>query len=325
MASENRIEQVAFSLLSAGIFRGFCSLGEVLGLGVETIVSWGKSKPEDCSVSEIYLVAFSPRECITLKKICDKAFGVKTDDDEEQESDGDEMKIDTPNSGTVPDAADISKDENEMEPEDAMMKVDAPKDESAPNTTDMTEDENEKEPEDEIMKVDAPKAETAPDTTDMTEYENDKETGGRCKEETSPVNVAEKGKSDDKKILTEPPEENEKTGSAGKELPLVANTADMEKSENEVLEKPSGEKDVTEKSVTVTSGLDISASEVSGKPEDKSVETTTSETAPTSGSDTAGKIEDITDSKPEDTPGEGEKIDVESEKSVGDCALDKNQ
>ena len=134
VASENRIEQVAFSLLSAGIFRGYCSLAEVLGLGVESIVSWGKAKPEDSSLAEIYIVAFTARECATLKKICDKAFGVESE--EEEDGGAEEMDIPAAKSEATSDTAMVveGEDEDEKEADDSRKKesmtLDAPEKEA---------------------------------------------------------------------------------------------------------------------------------------------------------------------------------------------------
>ena len=80
VASESRIQEVGFSLLSAGIFRGSCTLEQVLRLGIKSILSWGIHKPDDTSVSDIHLFAFTERECKTLKKICDQAFGIDSDE-----------------------------------------------------------------------------------------------------------------------------------------------------------------------------------------------------------------------------------------------------
>lgn len=276
-----------------------------MGLGVETIVTWGKAKPEDCSVSDIYLVAFSARECITLKKVCDKAFGVKSEE-EEQDSNGAEMKIDTTNA-SASSTTDISKDEDEE------MKIDATEPETAHNTADVAEDEQEKKPEGEVVKVDSPKAETAPDGTALLEDENEKETTYRCIEKAPPVDISEKEESGNI-ILEEPPVENDKNDSRGKEAPLgVANSTDMEKSESTLLDNPSGELDATEKSAMTTLATDIAAPEVSRKAEEKLVETTTtSATAGTAGSDSAEKRVDPAGSKKQDGPGEGGKTDVAS-------------
>ena len=93
VASETRIQEVAFSLLSSGIFRGSCSLSQVLRMGVEAILTWGiEERPNDSSVSDIYLFAFTPLECKTLKRICDHAFGMEGEEETEIQNQPDEKQ-----------------------------------------------------------------------------------------------------------------------------------------------------------------------------------------------------------------------------------------
>lgn len=81
---ENGITDVAFSLLSAGIFRGKRSLDDVLALGVIAIRDWvaeqeaanytlsGKDSSEDTSyrLRSVTLCAFSKNEVNALTKVC---------------------------------------------------------------------------------------------------------------------------------------------------------------------------------------------------------------------------------------------------------------
>jgi O-acetyl-ADP-ribose deacetylase (regulator of RNase III) len=77
-AVENNIQSVAFSLLSAGVFRGPLPLRTVLTLGVKAIQEWSASYAKqsretgDTPLSQIVLCAYTERECQTLLTVCDK-------------------------------------------------------------------------------------------------------------------------------------------------------------------------------------------------------------------------------------------------------------
>jgi O-acetyl-ADP-ribose deacetylase (regulator of RNase III) len=79
-AVENKIQSVAFSLLSAGVFRGSVPLKTILTLGVTAIQEWSASyakqtvEPGDAPLSQIVLCAYTERECRTLLDACDKLF-----------------------------------------------------------------------------------------------------------------------------------------------------------------------------------------------------------------------------------------------------------
>jgi O-acetyl-ADP-ribose deacetylase (regulator of RNase III) len=82
-AVSHGLAQVAFSLLSAGIFRGECSLEQVLRLGMESIRNWGEGMSQSAadassssSLQEIYVFAFTEDECDTLREICQDIFEV---------------------------------------------------------------------------------------------------------------------------------------------------------------------------------------------------------------------------------------------------------
>ena len=89
---ENNVTDVAFSLLSAGVFRGKRSLNDVLSIGVKAIRDWvaqqEKTNSESainensgdevsCSpyqLKSVTLCGFSMTEVITLKKVCRHIF-----------------------------------------------------------------------------------------------------------------------------------------------------------------------------------------------------------------------------------------------------------
>jgi O-acetyl-ADP-ribose deacetylase (regulator of RNase III) len=76
-AVEHKIQSVAFSLLSAGVFRGSQPLETVLAIGVTAIQEWSVSYANRTGVeggallSQIVLCAYTPNECKTLKAVCD--------------------------------------------------------------------------------------------------------------------------------------------------------------------------------------------------------------------------------------------------------------
>lgn len=193
VASENRIEEVAFSLLSAGIFRGYCSLAEVLGLGVQSIVSWGKAMPEDSSLTEIYIVAFTARECATLKKLCDKAFGVESKE-EDDGGDDKEMEIPAAKSEATSDTAMVVEDEDENEKE--------------------TEGPSNKE----SMTLDAPEKE-APKEEKPSEQPSDESKNDKTKTAAVATSTGEKAITDEM-LSDQPSDEDDKA-----ETPVVATSS----------------------------------------------------------------------------------------------------
>eukprot|EP00977_Amphora_coffeiformis_P002307 scaffold429_cov169-Amphora_coffeaeformis.AAC.1 len=79
------------------------------------MLSWGVNKPEDTSVSDIHLFAFTVRECKTLKKICDQAFGIEP---EEAQESSEEIAMDTQETTKVesePVADEKMEENNDME------------------------------------------------------------------------------------------------------------------------------------------------------------------------------------------------------------------
>lgn len=70
LAKEHNLEAVAFSLLSAGVFRGSVPLEVVLGLSIDAIDQWARVN-HDYPI-EVTLCAFSIKECETLQQVCEE-------------------------------------------------------------------------------------------------------------------------------------------------------------------------------------------------------------------------------------------------------------
>jgi O-acetyl-ADP-ribose deacetylase len=71
------ITQIAFSLLSAGIYRGEVPLHQIFEISIDAINGWA----ENCSLSnvslkEIILCAFTRNECTALMEVTDKYFSL---------------------------------------------------------------------------------------------------------------------------------------------------------------------------------------------------------------------------------------------------------
>lgn len=70
------IQKVAFSLISAGRFKGNQTLEHVLGVGVQAIYDWCKDdQKENGNLEQIILYAYNTNEVNTLTKLCDSIFG----------------------------------------------------------------------------------------------------------------------------------------------------------------------------------------------------------------------------------------------------------
>eukprot|EP00980_Cylindrotheca_fusiformis_P019233 scaffold6544_cov112-Cylindrotheca_fusiformis.AAC.5 len=69
IARENSITEVAFSLLSAGVFRGERDLETILRIAVSGIWDWVNETKEGGALESVCLVAFSKRERNLLEKI----------------------------------------------------------------------------------------------------------------------------------------------------------------------------------------------------------------------------------------------------------------
>lgn len=71
-AEENQVTDVAFALLSAGVYRGpVVSIPTIVQQAVSAIQNWASGRKESQSVRNIYLCAFSAKECDILVDVCD--------------------------------------------------------------------------------------------------------------------------------------------------------------------------------------------------------------------------------------------------------------
>jgi O-acetyl-ADP-ribose deacetylase (regulator of RNase III) len=70
----NPIQHVAFSLLSAGVFRGDRDLKSVLRLGVSGIRDWVDGSKDVGQLQSVTMCAFSPREIDILLSVCDEVL-----------------------------------------------------------------------------------------------------------------------------------------------------------------------------------------------------------------------------------------------------------
>jgi O-acetyl-ADP-ribose deacetylase (regulator of RNase III) len=72
-AHSAKLEQVAFSLLSAGVYRGEQTLHNVLLIGIETILEWTQQQHDEkeSSLTQVYMCGFNARECNALLDICE--------------------------------------------------------------------------------------------------------------------------------------------------------------------------------------------------------------------------------------------------------------
>ncbi|KAL9188553.1 hypothetical protein ACHAXT_006931 [Thalassiosira profunda] len=73
-AKEANLEAVAFSLLSARVFRGSRSAKEVLTIGMDAIVQFDGY----ADLKEVHMCAFNEKEAVTLVQIA-KDMGLTTD------------------------------------------------------------------------------------------------------------------------------------------------------------------------------------------------------------------------------------------------------
>ena len=65
--AENSIKKIAFCMLSAGVYRGSCSLPDIIKTGLETI-----AKNTYPGLERVYFCAFMPEEKRVVWEICDK-------------------------------------------------------------------------------------------------------------------------------------------------------------------------------------------------------------------------------------------------------------
>lgn len=94
VAAEHGISNVAFSLLSAGVFRGpVKSVDDILNISVEAIRSWQpqglRSTIQDLPVQHVYLCGFTTKECNSLRNVCRKLLVPVDRHSEEKEESND--------------------------------------------------------------------------------------------------------------------------------------------------------------------------------------------------------------------------------------------
>jgi O-acetyl-ADP-ribose deacetylase (regulator of RNase III) len=85
-AKTKDVEEIAFCLLSAGVFRGRVDLRLVLWLGLQAIAEWRPPAPTAATnghISKIYLFAFTETECRTLLEVGRQVFGSNKVDESE--------------------------------------------------------------------------------------------------------------------------------------------------------------------------------------------------------------------------------------------------
>lgn len=71
LAEQHQLTEVAFSLLSAGVYRGECDLADVLHTGVLALRQWSETN-DFATLGKIHLCAFTKDECDVLMTICHK-------------------------------------------------------------------------------------------------------------------------------------------------------------------------------------------------------------------------------------------------------------
>jgi O-acetyl-ADP-ribose deacetylase len=69
LANNARLKELAFSLLSAGVFKGRQPLEQILKLGVAAIFNWARGQDNTSSIESIVLCAFQEREASLLCQI----------------------------------------------------------------------------------------------------------------------------------------------------------------------------------------------------------------------------------------------------------------
>lgn len=81
IASNARLQELAFSLLSAGVFKGRRPLEHILELGVAAILNWARGQGKSTSVESIVLCGFQESEASILLEIATN-LGLGLADDE---------------------------------------------------------------------------------------------------------------------------------------------------------------------------------------------------------------------------------------------------
>lgn len=80
-ANNEDLNEIAFCLLSAGIFRGRLKLSVVILQGLEAVADWRPRDATDNSLDSIYLFAFTDSECIELLNAGQHVFESRTKDE----------------------------------------------------------------------------------------------------------------------------------------------------------------------------------------------------------------------------------------------------
>lgn len=91
-AREAQLEAVAFSLLSAGIFRGDRSVKQVLSIGIESICDWIKNQGDSSTLSSVIMCGFNPHEVNTLVDICEDDLKLDISEHVEEEAENDDTQ-----------------------------------------------------------------------------------------------------------------------------------------------------------------------------------------------------------------------------------------
>jgi O-acetyl-ADP-ribose deacetylase (regulator of RNase III) len=73
VASRTQLQTIAFPLLSAGVYRGPCSLETVIRIAVTALVDWCRAHNDiTTSLQHISVCAFTARECTILQDECNR-------------------------------------------------------------------------------------------------------------------------------------------------------------------------------------------------------------------------------------------------------------
>lgn len=95
-AHESGMTEVAFSLLSAGVFRGDRDLDAILSIAVTGIRDWVDKAEEGGSLESVSLVAFSARERRLLEKVTRDILVEGNNGEESRAGMGHKRKLETP-------------------------------------------------------------------------------------------------------------------------------------------------------------------------------------------------------------------------------------
>jgi len=128
VADSAGLQEVAFSLLAAGIFKGKRSLKEVLGMGVVSICSWARDQPETTSVKYIVLCAFLEKEAKTLLQLAED-LGLEAVREDKEDSTAEDTGLETASESME----DASEENEESEADDMGMETSGEDGETAPN------------------------------------------------------------------------------------------------------------------------------------------------------------------------------------------------